>query len=257
MLQSSTEYRQRSPSDRRPRHANGRASRGAYTLVEVLVAAAIIGILVGLLLPAIQHCREAAAQSTCSNNLKQISLAFHNYHSAFGCFPDNQDNDRWGTSILGFVEHSTLASRYSTAQPPWHAVNLPVTSSQLLVYLCPSSNRLSHPEGLGTSHYLANAEVLKARTLNGISDGTGQTALLTEQNAVTALVTDSDSPGFVRAWSLGPCFGSIAPATSGHRSLCWIATAAGGTHRLRADLPAYLLAALETPCGGELFTLPE
>lgn len=137
-------------------------SCAGFTLVELLVVIAIIGILIGLLLPAVQSAREAARRSQCTNNLKQLVLALHNYHDIHKQFPPggishqypaldlNSLSGRhprvsadtigatWITLILPQIEQQALHSRYDFRVPPMHSVNQAVVGTEIPLLVCPS-----------------------------------------------------------------------------------------------------------------------
>lgn len=125
---------------------SARSSRSAYTLVELLVVIAIIGILVGLLLPAVQSAREAARRLQCQNNLKQIGLATHNYHDTFRQFPwVNANSTLSGGSlfvaVLPYMEQANAFRQYDFSRSNTDPVNLQVVSQALPFYYCPSDAR--------------------------------------------------------------------------------------------------------------------
>ncbi len=127
--------------------------RRGFTLIELLVVIAIIGVLIGLLLPAVQAAREAARRAQCSNNLKQIGLAFHNYASihdafpptAFSKIPPVQPNAEyfggWGVQILGYLEQAPAYQAYNFSFGFHVPANQTAVNTTMSVYLCPSSPR--------------------------------------------------------------------------------------------------------------------
>jgi prepilin-type N-terminal cleavage/methylation domain-containing protein/prepilin-type processing-associated H-X9-DG protein len=142
---------------------NGLRGRKGFTLVELLVVIAIIGILVALLLPAVQAAREAARRMQCSNNLKQLGLALQNYHDTFkklpslgqgtsgGGGPPPESTSNYGmlsgiVHMLPFIEQGSLYDSFGTAQAgypawgpvPWYGWNFPPHHVQVPGLLCPS-----------------------------------------------------------------------------------------------------------------------
>ena len=132
-----------------------RFRRPGFTLVELLVVIAIIGILVGLLLPAVQSAREAARRMQCSNNLRQLGVALHGYHAALNRFPPGfmvrghlgnttPGGWAWGVFLMPYIEQSPLQEKLSpTMYTLEQVINdpalLPMLQTTLVVFRCPSS----------------------------------------------------------------------------------------------------------------------
>jgi prepilin-type N-terminal cleavage/methylation domain-containing protein len=128
--------------------------RRGFTLIELLVVIAIIAVLVSLLLPAVQQAREAARQTSCRNNLKQIGIALHNYLDTHRVFPPGSTNDieqggwisnprsrhihSWASQILPQIEQGNLHELIDYSVSSMHPLNLRVASAIIPVYRCPS-----------------------------------------------------------------------------------------------------------------------
>jgi len=133
----------------RSRHSH--RSRFGFTLIELLVVIAIIAILIALLLPAVQQAREAARRTQCRNNLKQIGLAFHNYHDAYNRFPNPavvgitvttgfviKSGAGWATMLLPYMDQAPVYNLYNSSSHPFDPANAPAVKTSLPAFICPS-----------------------------------------------------------------------------------------------------------------------
>jgi prepilin-type N-terminal cleavage/methylation domain-containing protein/prepilin-type processing-associated H-X9-DG protein len=181
--------------------------RRGFTLVELLVVIAIIGVLVALLLPAVQAAREAARRSQCQNHLKQIALGLQNYHDVFSAFPPGeisftsppasaQNNWVWSALILPFVEQGPLHAQLNPGNgpvPPATGTNpkTPLVLSKIPVYWCPSDvSKLINPRlgNYAKTNYPGSKSIMPVPSANpltnsfrNITDGTSNTMILGER----------------------------------------------------------------------------
>ncbi|EAQ82282.1 DUF1559 domain-containing protein [Blastopirellula marina] len=153
--------------------------KSGFTLVELLVVIAIIGVLIALLLPAVQQAREAARRMQCTNNLKQLTLALHNYHDVNQNFPmaAASDSGRIGVlcRLLPFIEQQNLYDQieYGTS----YQANFDLAKNRIDGFLCPSGTfeQSKFPAAGGdeedtyTTHYYGNAGPIGTNTLSGVA----------------------------------------------------------------------------------------
>jgi prepilin-type N-terminal cleavage/methylation domain-containing protein len=160
--------------------------RHGFTLVELLVVIAIIGVLVALLLPAVQAARESARRMSCTNNQRQMGVALHNFHDTFGTFPPGgvtngpccgtQSGPTWTIFILPYMEQQALYDRYDQTQANEGANNAFVRTQFVKSYSCPSDPLIkrtmvpaSGPGQVAGLQYMTGSY----RAMAGVTDGLG------------------------------------------------------------------------------------
>ncbi|MBI1249206.1 DUF1559 domain-containing protein [bacterium] len=168
-----------------------------FTLVELLVVIAIIGVLIALLLPAVQQAREAARRSQCVNHLKQLGLAMHNYQSTFGIFPYGQQTevggnthrrDCWYQRILPFIEQRAMSDAYESDPAEYVMyVAANVRTAEVFTLTCPSDP--------GAPGHGASGSSTSFQGNYGMSCGPGKYSFNTSTSPATISVTSMDIVG--------------------------------------------------------------
>jgi prepilin-type N-terminal cleavage/methylation domain-containing protein/prepilin-type processing-associated H-X9-DG protein len=249
-----------------------------FTLVELLVVITIIGVLIALLLPAVQAARGAARRSQCANNLRQVGLATLNYEQAKGCLPPGyvlRPSPSPGhtalVQILPYVEQGNVAAIYNFGKRNMDVANIPAVTSQMAVYQCPSDDSAGRtalvPPAYSVpwwsrSNYVVNAgsttwyslpgvDVSKTRgpfrwdiviTLADVRDGTTNTAMASE-------VISGKTKDFPNStWDTRGMWGWNEPGSSSYTHLNTPNSSAGDTMWYNPGQDIECVPGVDMPC---------
>ena len=226
-----------------------RYRKRGFTLIELLVVIAIVGVLVALLLPAIQGAREAARRAQCTNNLKQIGLSLHNHHDALrqlpagwngyqpaGSTPDPEGEPGWGwaSAILPYLEEGNTSVRLRPSVAVMAAIHDDVRTTSVPVYRCPSEFgeplwQLDREDGSGALCKLARANYVGNFGTGAIEDSpsAGNGVLFHNSKVEFKQVTDGLSKTFM-----------VGERSSLHGDSTWVGVIPGGEEAMARVLGA-------------------
>jgi prepilin-type N-terminal cleavage/methylation domain-containing protein len=218
------------------------STRHAFTLVELLTTIAIIGILMGLLLPAVMSAREAARRIQCQNNSKQVATSLHTFESSHRKLPVNNPTP-WTVETVRMLDPNIIFAATQSGvfehEIDWDAS--PVAFQAIPFLLCPTAKRITVDERAISN--IAVNHLLVGKRFQHIQDGTSQTLLTSEIPSELASL-----------WTWGP-LADVINIGSGHASLISVSMADGSVHVLPKKIDPNVLRQLIDPSDGSILNL--